>query len=46
MDELSILEEKIQDEIAQTKIEKDKTMKRAEIDCLLPIIEPLSWVIK
>jgi hypothetical protein len=31
MDELSILEERIQDKIAETKIEMDKTMLRAQL---------------
>ena len=45
MDELSILEERIQDKIAETKIEMDKTMLRAETDRLWPIIETLKWVL-
>jgi hypothetical protein len=31
MDELSILEERIQDKIAETKIEMDKTMKKIRL---------------
>jgi hypothetical protein len=45
MDELSILEERIQDKIAETKIKMDKTMERAETDRLCPIIETLRWVL-
>jgi hypothetical protein len=45
MYELSILEERIQDKIAETKIEMDKTMERAETDRLWPIIETLNWVL-
>ena len=44
MDELSILEQRIQDKIAKTKIKMDKTMLRAETDLLWPIIETLKWV--
>jgi hypothetical protein len=32
MDDLTILEERIRDKIAQTKIKMDKTMERAETD--------------
>jgi len=39
MDELSILEERIQDKIAQTRIKMNQTMERA--DRLWPIIETL-----
>jgi len=45
MDELSILEERIQDKIAETKIKMDRTMLRAETDRLWPIIETLKWVL-
>lgn len=45
MDELSILEERIRDKIAETKIKMDRTMKRAETDRLWPIIETLKWVL-
>ena len=45
MDELSIIEEKIQDKIVQTKIKMDQTMERAETDRLWPIIETLNWVL-
>ena len=45
MDELSIMEERIQDKIAQTKIKMDKAMQRAETDRLWPIIETLKWVL-
>jgi hypothetical protein len=45
MDELSILEETIQDKIAETKIKMDKTMLREETDRLWPIIETLNWVL-
>ena len=45
MDELSILEERIQDKIAQTKIRMDKTIQRSETDRLWPIIETLNWVL-
>ena len=45
MDELSNLEERIQDKIAETKIKMDKTMERAETDRLWPIIETLNWVL-
>ena len=45
MDELSILEERIQDKIAETKIKMDKTMERVETDRLWPIIETLKWVL-
>ncbi len=45
MDELSIIEEKIQDKIVQTKIQMDRTMERAETDRLWPIIETLNWVL-
>jgi hypothetical protein len=45
MDELSILEERIQNKIAETKIKMDKTMLRAETDRLWPIIETLKWVL-
>jgi hypothetical protein len=45
MDELSILEERIQDKIVQTKIKMDKTMERSETDRLWPIIETLKWVL-
>jgi hypothetical protein len=45
MDELSNLEERIQDKIIQTKIKMDKTMERAETDRLWPIIETLNWVL-
>jgi hypothetical protein len=45
MDELSNLEERIQDKIAETKIKMDKTMQRAETDRLWPIIETLKWVL-
>jgi hypothetical protein len=45
MDELSNLEERIQDKIMQTKIKMDKTMLRAETDRLWPIIETLNWVL-
>lgn len=45
MDELLILEERIQDKIIQTKIKMDKTMERAETDRLWPIIETLNWVL-
>jgi hypothetical protein len=45
MDELSNLEERIQDKIAETKIKMDKTMLREETDRLWPIIETLNWVL-
>ena len=45
MDELSILEESIQDKIAETKAQMDRTMLRAETDRLWPIIETLKWVL-
>ena len=45
MDELSILEERIQDKIAETKIKMDNTMLREETDRLWPIIETLKWVL-
>jgi hypothetical protein len=48
MDELSILEERIQDKIAETKIKMDKTMLRAETGrqhYLWPIIETMKWVL-
>ena len=45
MDELSIIEEKIQDKIVQTKIQMDRTMERTETDRLWPIIETLNWVL-
>jgi len=45
MDELSILEERIQDKIAQTKIKMDKSMQRAETDRFWSIIELLNWVL-
>jgi hypothetical protein len=45
MDELSILEERIQNKIAETKIQMDKTMLRSETDRLWPIIETLKWVL-
>ena len=45
MDELLIIEEKIQDKIVQTKIQMDKTMERTETDRLWPIIETLNWVL-
>lgn len=45
MVELSILEERIQDKIAQTKLKMDYTMERAETDRLWPIIETLKWVL-
>jgi hypothetical protein len=45
MDELSILEERIQDKIVETQIKMDKTMERAETDRLWPIIETLKWVL-
>jgi hypothetical protein len=45
MYELSILEERIQDKIAETKIQMDKTMLRMETDRLWPIIETLKWVL-
>ena len=44
MDELSNLEERIQDKIAETKIKMDRTIQRAETDRLWPIIETLKWV--
>ena len=45
MGELSMLEEKIQDKIAETKIKMDRTMERSETDRLWPIIETLNWVL-
>lgn len=45
MDELSILEKRIQDKIAETKNKMDKTMLRAETDRLWPIIETLKWIL-
>ena len=45
MNELSILEERIQDKIVETKIKMDKTMQRSETDRLWPIIETLEWVL-
>jgi hypothetical protein len=45
MDELSILEERIQDKIAQTKVKMDQTMERVETDRLWSIIETLNWVL-
>lgn len=45
MDELSILEERIQDKIAETKNKMDKTMLRVETDRLWPIIETLKWIL-
>ena len=45
MDELSILEERIQDKITETKIKIDKTAERAETDLLWPIIVTLNWVL-
>ena len=45
MDELSILEERIQDKITETKIEMDKSMERSETDRIWPIIETLKWVL-
>ena len=45
MDELSIIEEKIQDKIVQTKIQMDRTMERTETDRLWPIIETMKWVL-
>jgi hypothetical protein len=45
MDKLIILEERIQDKIAETKIKMDRTMERAETDRLWPIIETLNWVL-
>jgi hypothetical protein len=44
MEELSILEERIQNKIVQTKIKMDKTMLRAETR-LWPIIETLKWIL-
>ena len=40
-----MLEEKIQDKIAETKIKMDRTMERSETDRLWPIIETLNWVL-
>jgi hypothetical protein len=45
MDELSILEERIQDKIAETKIQMVRTPLRIETDRLWPIIETLQWVL-
>ena len=45
MDELSILEERIQDKIAETKIKMDKAILRSETDRLWPIIETLNWIL-
>jgi hypothetical protein len=45
MDELSILEERIQDKIAETKIKMDKTMERVKTDRLWPSLETLRWVL-
>ena len=45
MDELLILEERIQDKIAKAKIKMDRTMVRAETDRLWQIIESLNWVV-
>jgi len=45
MDELLILEEKIQNKIVQTKIKMDQTMERAETDRLWQIIETLNWIL-
>ena len=45
MDELTILEDKIQEKIVQTKIKMDRTMERAETDRLRQIIETLNWVL-
>jgi hypothetical protein len=46
MDELSILKERIQNKIAETKIKMDKSMERAETDRIWPIIKTLKWGIK
>lgn len=45
MDELSILEERIQNKIAETKIQMDRTTLRMETDGLWPIIETLKWIL-
>jgi hypothetical protein len=45
MEELSVLEERIQDKIAETKIKMDKTIERTETDRLWPFIETLNWVL-
>jgi hypothetical protein len=45
MDELSILEEGIQDKIAETKIQMNRAMPRVETDRLWPIIGTLKWVL-
>jgi hypothetical protein len=45
MDEVSILEERIQDKIEETKIKMDKTTLRSEAERLWPIIETLKWVL-
>ncbi len=45
MDELSILEERIRGNIAETKIQMYITMLRVETDLLWPIIETLKWVL-
>ena len=45
MDELSIMEERIQDKIAETKIKMDEAMERSETDRIWPIIETLKWVL-
>jgi hypothetical protein len=42
VEELSILEERIQDKITETKIKMEKTMLRAETDRLWPIIKTLN----
>jgi hypothetical protein len=45
MDELSILEERIQDKIAETKNKMDTTILTSETDRLWPIIETLKRVL-
>ena len=45
MDEISVLEERIQDKIAETKIKMDRTMERSETDRIWPIIETLKCLL-
>jgi hypothetical protein len=45
MDELSELEHRIKDRIAQTKDKMHKTRERAVTDRLWPEIETLNWVL-
>jgi len=45
MNELSLLEKRINDKITQTKHKMHKTQERAVTDSLWPEIETLNWVL-